>query len=277
MLIEMGNHFDDVLRPRVQKAAYADEWDDAKPSNRTSGQSHCMKYLRLESYEDCLNNLALNPVIGAASKNNDSAMQRDYLLRYMLDVETHGSQSLLNVAQFRDPMAYQLEIKKPGSDEREKRNVDLVETFNWLIGLHVDKLHAGRRFTATFARKPDPLLPEDANTRLRVETLTEAADGAWWFRPVEGYVRTKPGDDRHRQSVLVLWRTLTDDPEQDATALEAYLSQQMKFDPTRREDKTLYDIIYINGTHNLPNLGKYGEVRLLEEEFHRRMWAGEES
>jgi len=110
-----------------------------------------------------------------------------------------------------------------------------------------------------------------------VETLTEAEEGAWWFRPVEGTIRTQPGDDRHRQSVLVLWRTLTDDPEQDAAALEAYLSQQMKFDPTRREDKTLYDIIYINGTHNLPNLGKYGEVRLLEEEFHRRMWAGEEN
>ena len=28
---------------------------------------------------------------------------------------------------------------------------------------------------------------------------------------------------------------------------------------------------------NLPNLGKYGEVRLLEEEFHRRVWAGEEN
>ncbi len=89
------------------------------------------------------------------------------------------------------------------------------------------------------------------------------------------WVSDQTGDDRHRQSVLVLWRTLTDDPEKDVAALEAYLSQQMKFDPTRREDKTLYDIIYINGTHNLPNLGKYGEVRLLEEEFHRRMWAGE--
>jgi adenine-specific DNA-methyltransferase len=49
----------------------------------------------------------------------------------------------------------------------------------------------------------------------------------------------------------------------------------MKFNPNRRADKSLYDVIYINGTHNLPNLGKYGEVRLLEEEFHRRMWAGE--
>ncbi|WP_415257844.1 DNA methyltransferase [Thauera phenylacetica] len=277
VLIEMGNHFDNVLRPRIQKAIYADNWTDARPVNRTSGQSHCMKYLRLESYEDCLNNLALNPSVEAATKSNHATMQRDYLLRYMLEVETQGSQSLLNVTEFRDPAAYRLEIKKPGSDEREQRNVDLVETFNWLIGLHVDKLHAGRRFSASFARKPDPLLPQDAHTRLQATALTEADDGAWWFRPVEGYVRTRPGDDLHRQSVLVLWRTLTDDPEQDAAALEAFLSQKMKWNPTRREDKTLYDLIYINGTHSLPNLGKYGEVRLLEEEFHRRMWAGEES
>ena len=235
------------------------------------------RVLRIESYEDCLNNLGLNRTGEAISTAGDSSMQRDYLLRYMLDVETQGSQSLLNVTQFRDPAGYQVEIKKPGSDERANRNVDLVETFNWLIGLHVDRLHAGRRFAAAFVRKPDPLLPKDANTRLQAKTLIEAEDGAWWFRPVEGYVRTKPGDDRHRQSVLVLWRTLTDDPEQDAAVLEAFLAQQMKFDPSRREDKTLYDIIYINGTHNLPNLGKYGEVRLLEEEFHRRMWAGEES
>jgi len=276
LLVEVGDHFQSVLLPRMKKVLYSADWEAGRPISRI-GLSGAIRYFFLESYEDSLNNLALNPIVEAAAKSNGAAVRRDYLLRYMLDVETQGSQSLLNVAQFRDPTAYQLEIKKPGSDEREKRNVDLVETFNWLIGLHVDKLHAGRRFTATFARVPDPLLPEDANTRLQVETLTEAADGAWWFRPVEGYVRTKPDDDRHRQSVLVLWRTLTDDPEQDAAALEAFLSQQMKFDPTRREDKTLYDIIYINGTHNLPNLGKYGEVRLLEEEFHRRMWAGEEA
>ncbi|MDD5037255.1 MAG: DNA methyltransferase [Methylococcaceae bacterium] len=287
ILVEMGNHFNDVLRPRIQKAIYSTSWDNGKPSNRVSSISHCFKYLRLESYEDCLNNLSLNPKSEAVAQVGDAELQRDYLLRYMLDVETQGSQSLLNIAQFRDPTAYQLEIKKPGSDERVKRNVDLIETFNWLIGLHVEKLHAGRYFTATFVRQPDPLLPEDAHTRLQVEALTpqpsppaplpQGEGGkAWWFRPVEGYVRTIPGDDRHRQSVLVLWRSLSEDPEQDAAVLEAFLAQQMKFDPNRREDKTLYDVIYVNGTHNLPKLGKYGEVRLLEEEFHRRMWAGEE-
>ena len=273
--VEMGRHFDTVLKPRILKAIYSRDWRAGKPHGR-SGVSQLVRVLRLESYEDCLNNLALDGDRDAVG-NAGIELQRDYLLRYMLEVETHGSPSLLNVAQFRDPTAYRLEIKKPGSDEREQRNVDLVETFNWLIGLHVDKLHAGRRFSASFARKPDPLLPQDAHTRLQATALTEADDGAWWFRPVEGYVRTRPGDDLHRQSVLVLWRTLTDDPEQDAAALEAFLSQKMKWNPTRREDKTLYDLIYINGTHNLPNLGKYGEVRLLEEEFHRRMWAGEES
>lgn len=287
LLIEMGEYFYTVLVPRIKKALYSSEWKDGKPKNRISGASQIFKIDRLENYEDTLNNLALSLVGEAVAQVGNAELQRDYLLRYMLDVETQGSQSLLNIAQFRAPTAYQLEIKKPGSDERVKRTVDLVETFNWLIGLHVEKLHAGRSFTATFVRQPDPLLPDDAHTRLQVETLTPQpsppaplpqgeGSQSWWFRPVEGYVRTIPGDDRHRQSVLVLWRSLTDDPEQDAAVLEAFLAQQMKFDPNRREDKTLYDVIYLNGTHNLPKLGKYGEVRLLEEEFHRRMWACEE-
>ena len=274
ILAEQGDYFETVLTRRAKKAAYSSNWKSAKPVSR-DGTSQCFKILRLESYEDCLNNLVLNSSGKSISAVGDSSMQRDYLLRYMLDVETKGSQSLLDVSEFCDPMAYQMEIKKPGTDERTQRSIDLVDTFNWLIGLRVDTLHAGRSFSAAFSRKPDPLLPEDANTRLIVDALTEAPDGPWWFRPVEGHVHTIPGDARQSQNILVLWRRLTDDAEQDAAVLESFLIQQMKFNPTRREDKTLYDVIYINGTHNLPNLGKYGEVRLLEEEFHRRMWAGE--
>ena len=276
ILVEMGDHFDGVLRPRLQKALYSTEWAEAKPTNRTTGVSHIFKYIRLESYEDCLNNLTLQNPNSAIDDAGNSTWKRDYLLRYMLDVETQKSASLLNIDAFRDPSECSMEFKTPGSDERTVRRIDLIESFNWLIGLHVEKFHAGRRFDATFARKADPLLPQEAATRLQVETLSSAPDGAWWFRPVEGYLKTLPGDDSHRKAVLVLWRTLTVDPEQDAAVLEAFLSSQMKFDPNRREDKSLYDVIYVNGTHNLPTLGKYGEVRLLEEEFHRRMWAGEE-
>ena len=31
LLIEMGHHFDTVLKPRVMKAVYAEKWKDAKP------------------------------------------------------------------------------------------------------------------------------------------------------------------------------------------------------------------------------------------------------
>jgi len=274
ILAEQGDYFGSVLTRRAKKAAYSSTWKSAKPVAR-DGTSQCFKIIRLESYEDCLNNLSLNSSGASVMDSGNPALQRDYMLRYMLDVETKGSNSLLDVSSFRDPLAYKMEIKEPGTDERKLRNIDLVDTFNWLIGLRVDTLHVGRRFSAAFSRKADPLLPEDANTRLIVDALSETSDGNWWFRPVDGHVRNIPGDARQNQNVLVLWRNLTDDAEQDAAVLEAFLVKEMKFNPNRREDKTLYDVIYINGTHNLPNHGKYGEVRLLEEEFHRRMWAGE--
>ena len=37
ILIEMGHHFDTVLKPRVKKAVYAEKWKDAKPVSRRRG------------------------------------------------------------------------------------------------------------------------------------------------------------------------------------------------------------------------------------------------
>lgn len=134
ILIEMGNHFDTVLKPRVAKVVYSETWKDGKPTARNSGISHCSKYLRLESYEDTLNNLRFDeaPARDKAVAANP-ALKEDFMLRYLLDVETRGSQSLLNIDAFADPTAYALKVKKPGSDESVTRSVDLIETFNYLI------------------------------------------------------------------------------------------------------------------------------------------------
>ncbi len=59
ILVEMGEHFATVLKPRIQKVIFSKDWSDGKPTASSSGISHCFKYLRLESYEDCLNNLEL--------------------------------------------------------------------------------------------------------------------------------------------------------------------------------------------------------------------------
>jgi adenine-specific DNA-methyltransferase len=56
--IEVGEYFETVLKPRVLKAIYSQDWKNGKPVSR-QGLSQCVKVLRLESYEDALNNLEL--------------------------------------------------------------------------------------------------------------------------------------------------------------------------------------------------------------------------
>jgi len=59
LLVEMGQYFDSVLRPRLQKTAFSNEWSEGVPENR-DGQPQFIKYHRVESYEDSLNNIVLS-------------------------------------------------------------------------------------------------------------------------------------------------------------------------------------------------------------------------
>ncbi|RDB43429.1 site-specific DNA-methyltransferase [Halomonas sp. DQ26W] len=274
-LIEMGEHFDSVMKPRIHKAVYSSSWRDQAPKKDDNGElgglSHAFKYFRLESYDDTLNNLKLddNAQRDALMEQNPE-LRRDYTLKYLLDVETRGSASLLNTEWFRDPEGYTLNVKQPGSDETRETAVDLVETFNWLIGLHVTHLDKPRTYIARFKREEDPELPEDQNTRLKAEGLRENEDGAYWIRQVEGHVRRIPGSDEDLAKVLVVWRKLTDDPEKDAAVLEALL-EKYKIGTTDSE----FDAIYINGPHGLNLTGSArSRVHSLEETFHARMWEG---
>lgn len=134
ILIEMGDHFDSVLMPRIKKVAYAPEWKDGKPVTTDKGISHCIKYMTLESYEDALNNIELKEV--QSSSMYDALMQEEYLLKYMLDIESRGS--IINTDSFRKPFDYKLKIAVDSSGASERRKVDLVETFNYLLGLNVE-------------------------------------------------------------------------------------------------------------------------------------------
>ena len=59
VMVEMGDHFETIIVPRLKKVAYSSDWKDGKPSHRKTGISHGFKIVRLESYEDTLNNLHL--------------------------------------------------------------------------------------------------------------------------------------------------------------------------------------------------------------------------
>lgn len=134
ILMEMGDHFDSVLMPRIKKVVYSPDWRDGKPITIDKGISHCFKYMSLESYEDTLNNIELQE-----TRDGDlftPLMQEEYLLKYMLDIESRGS--IINTDSFRKPFDYSLKIAVDSSGASENRKVDLVETFNYLLGLHVE-------------------------------------------------------------------------------------------------------------------------------------------
>ncbi len=154
ILVEMGDYFDTLLKPRIQKLMYSKEWKDGKPVSN-EGIKHMFKYLYLEQYEDTLNNIVFSDL----SKTAQETLSEfgDYFLKYMLDYETRESPARLAVKQFENPFDYKLNIIS-GSEERSE-TVDLVETFNYLLGLEVERIRVfednNRKYRAVFGRKGD--------------------------------------------------------------------------------------------------------------------------
>ena len=200
VLVEMGHHFDNVMKPRVQKAIYAEEWASGKPRKSKTGGfngvSHCFKYLRLESYEDTLNNLQIRPRSKPQGDllEDNQVLREDYMLGYWLDVETADSPSLLAVDQFEDPFNYKLNIATGSVGAFKPTAVDLVETFNYLLGLRVK----------------------------HIDTIRG-------FKVVTG---TNPQDE----SVLVIWRNVK---EEDNAALEAFMNK-MAYNPRDTDFARIY-------------------------------------
>jgi adenine-specific DNA-methyltransferase len=144
ILIEQGAYFSTAVKPRMQKAVFSAEWASGRAQSAGTGISHAFKVLKIESYEDALNNLNLqrDDRQGALLDAMSDQARDDYLMRYMLNVEGRGS--LLSVEDFRKPFDYTLNIAVDSAGAFEPRKIDLVETFNYLIGLivrHIDIQH----------------------------------------------------------------------------------------------------------------------------------------
>ncbi|RZK13170.1 MAG: site-specific DNA-methyltransferase [Flavobacterium sp.] len=135
ILVEMGTYFNTVTKPRIQKIIYSDNWKNGKPQDKV-GISQMFKYQVLESYEDALNNLQLGKSRPDGLFQFSETAQEEYLLNYMLDVETQDH--LFNIEMFRNPFNYQLKVTE--NNELVPTKVDLVETFNYLIGMYVSRV-----------------------------------------------------------------------------------------------------------------------------------------
>jgi len=107
------------------------------------------KYHWLEQYEDALENIEF--------KKSQKELYEfpDYFVKYMLEWETKDSKTFLNIDEMRDPFNYKLKIIE--NYQQRIVNVDLVETFNYLLGLNVGRykvLHEnGRKYVFVFGEK----------------------------------------------------------------------------------------------------------------------------
>jgi len=135
--IDMGSHFNDIALPRIKQTASMKGSEPSGISNEIefSGSSILLKYQVLESYEDTLNNLILAQK-DLGKLGFDEEAQEEYLLQYMLDVESRDH--LFDVEIFKNPFDYKLKVTE--NNELIPTKVDLVETFNYLIGLYVEHI-----------------------------------------------------------------------------------------------------------------------------------------
>lgn len=244
ILCEMAYCFDSALLPRTKKVIYSNDWKDRKPISHNTGISHMFKYLRLESYEDALANIQLNRTDAQRELLESSASFREsYMLKYMLDTESRGSLSLLNIDLFEDPFSYQLLVGTGSVGETKAVNADLVETFNWLLGLRVQRIKSikGYRIVEGTNPKGEKVLVIWRKIRNLDENDPEKITEA----------RKKSNDD-----------------------LDTFFQEQQY-----NNAKSHFDIIFVNGDNNLMNVPVVpngGEppyrVRLIEEEFKRLMF-----
>ena len=136
ILIEQGDYVYSIVIPRIKKIAYTFEWKTGKPKDdKMNGLGVFFKYQRLEQYEESLENISYT----ASTDTTQMALQlEEYIPKYFLEFETRGSQSIVNTEAMSDPWNYDLKVWD-GLTYDTRQAVDLVETFNYLIGLHMQK------------------------------------------------------------------------------------------------------------------------------------------
>lgn len=161
LLVEQSRHFELTILPRVMRAMYCPTWRDAQPVDYpepglwwpqwVERTPRLVQVLHLEGYEDSLENLS----VGDSAPATEPATQ-DHPLRYRASPSPIGQFGLLEGEQFAHPFTSTLTRVSERGVSLAK--ADLPETFNALLGLHVESTcslanpDTGRRYQAVTGR-----------------------------------------------------------------------------------------------------------------------------
>jgi adenine-specific DNA-methyltransferase len=264
----MADYFDTVLLPRLKKVIFTPEWKEGKPKRMATDEEakrspRILKVIRLESYEDALNNLTFDE---ASGQKMLECFGDEYLLRYMLVWETRRSETLLNVEKLAAPFCYKLKIHRDG--ETQERTVDLPETFNYLLGLEV---HTRRVYSVDAGGTPafpaaaqtpaggTPAFPAAAQTP--AGKTPDNASGSAGVSPATRltYYLIYRGKLPNGRTAVVIWRDIQGWTDKDFQQ-EATIVADQKW--TQGADE-----VYVNGDSSIPN------AQSLDDIFKRRLFA----
>ena len=171
--VEMGTYFEEFPLNRMKQVVFGLSAGISKNISYKGGG--LFKYQSLEQYEDSLNN------INFTETNVIAKESKDYKIKYMLEFESKGSKVFLNLEALDNPFEYKLKFED--NNEQKEKNIDLVETFNYLAGI-------------------------------TVKSIKKMANGLITYVIVKGY--------RNEKDVIVIWRNKPDgfDPEKDKEFIE---------------------------------------------------------
>ena len=132
ILIEMGEYFNSILKPRIIKKIYSQNWKDGKPEDSDGLPKRIIKYHSLEQYEDSILNIEFQP------QNNKIEQIQDYFITYMLNFESKSNNVFLSIDSLKNPFSYSINfITESGM---QSITIDIVETLNYLIGIQTNKI-----------------------------------------------------------------------------------------------------------------------------------------
>lgn len=131
ILVEMGEHFETVILPRVKKVAFSDRWRDGVAQPGGQGISHFVKVFSLEQYEDVLRRAVYadaEPLFVQGDPYNQYVFLRD--LKLLDNAETGEAVMTLDYQQ--DAVHVHLERLYP--------DVDVAETLSCVTGQRIRRL-----------------------------------------------------------------------------------------------------------------------------------------
>lgn len=184
ILVEIEKYFNSILKPRILRVIYSENWKSGEPQDNNGSKKQIIKYQTLEQYEDSLSNIDFEEPTTLAKKS------KDYKIKYMLEFETKQSNVFLNLSDLDNPFEYKLKVEE--NNEIKEYNVDLIETFNYIYGIDVKSIQMRQDKTINYVivkgqrnekdiviiwrDKSDSFNPEQDKKFIETEILTEEFD-----------------------------------------------------------------------------------------------------